>query len=93
MGVLWAHLGAIGCIGLNKQASMYIALSLYQPVDQRHICIMDVPTSSISPYMGVLIIGVNTLYTIFCLFNPLGHRQIQPSIRLPYTTISAYGTP
>ena len=40
-------------------------LTLYQPMT--YICVM----SSINPYeyMGVLILGVNTLYRLFCFFK------------------------
>ncbi len=41
-------------------------LTLYQPMT--HICVMS-SHKPIRIYMGVLILGINTLYTLFCFFN------------------------
>ncbi len=57
MGILRAHMGAIGCIGLT----------LYQPM-MHIICVMS-SHKPIRIYMGGVILGVNTLYRLFCFFK------------------------
>ena len=42
------------------------AFTLYQP--KMHICVMS-SHKPICVYMGVLILGVNTLYRLFCFFK------------------------
>jgi len=45
-----------------------------------HICVMSVLLffhKSIRIYMEVLILGANTLYSVFCFFKVLLHEQVQ----------------
>ncbi len=42
-------------------------LTLYQPMT--HICVMSSHNKPIRIYMGGLILGVNTLYSVFCFFK------------------------
>ncbi len=51
---------------INKQRTSLLHLTLYQPMT--HICIMS-SHKSIRIYMGGLILGVNTLYRLFCFFK------------------------
>ncbi len=55
---------------------LFNCLTLYHPmVHMRHGCAQFFH-KPIRIYMGVLILGVNTLYMIFCFFRPLCHRQL-----------------
>ena len=54
-----------------------VLLTLYQPM--MHICVMSVLLffhKSIRIYMEVIILGANTLYSVFCFFKALLPEQI-----------------
>ena len=54
-----------------------LKLTLYQPMT--HICVMSVLLffhKSIRIYMEVIILGANTLYSVFCFFKALLLKQV-----------------
>ncbi len=64
--LLW-ELMHIACIGIGGEMLLRLfALTLYQPMT--HIRVMS-SHKPIRIYMGGLILGVNTLYRLFCFFK------------------------
>ncbi len=70
--------GAVYMRNCLHEKLLFATLTLYQPVT--HICVMS-SHKPIIIYMGVLILGVNTLYRLFCfikLFPMVGKGLISP---------------
>ncbi len=70
---------------LKMQKSLYKVLTLYQPMTHI-ICVMSSYNyKPIRIYMGGLILGVNTLYRLFCFFKlfPMVGKGLTTSIKPP----------
>ena len=61
----------------SQNVQIVLTLTLYQPMT--HICVMSVLLffhKSIRIYMEVIILGTNTLYSVFCFFKALLPEQV-----------------